>query len=190
MKNKKQNDKLNSQDPLSKSLIYISGRGINIDKCILKDHSRPTGLNSTSQDRFLQSFISPWVSFNGKKKKNQRKCLARLGSGEWERLRTQGAERVPCVRAGRAREDGACRKVLVTYIPVPTSGRREREKFPPRHTHPHHPAPTAAPQCTLCCPPRPGRRGAVRRVGGGEESHTESGFHSPALTGSLQSSDA
>lgn len=68
MKNKKQNDKLNSQDPLSKSLIYISGRSINIDKCILKDHSRPTGLNSTSQDRFLQSFISPWVSFNGKKK--------------------------------------------------------------------------------------------------------------------------
>lgn len=166
MKNKKQNDKLNSQDPLSKSLIYISGRGINIDKCILKDHSRPTGLNSTSQDRFLQSFISPWVSFNGKKKKNQRKCLARLGSGEWERLRTQGAERVPCVRAGREREGGACRKVLVTYIPVPTSGRREREKFPPRHTPPTSPRTHSSTSVYPLLPTTPGSKRSCEEGGG------------------------
>lgn len=165
MKNKKQNDKLNSQDPLSKSLIYISGRGINIDKCILKDHSRPTGLNSTSQDRFLQSFISPWVSFNGKKKKSE-KMSGQAGIRRMGTLENPGG-RTGSLCEGRASKGGwSMQESPRDLHPSPHLRKKRKRKVP---TTPHPPTSPRTHSSTSVYPLLPTTPGSKRSCeeGGG-----------------------
>lgn len=146
------------------------------------------GLNSMSQDRVLGSFISHGCLLMGGGRKSEN-----IWPG-WDEANENASEPKGSLsqRAGEQGRNGACRKELVSYIPVPTLRKnRKRRQFPSHHTPPTSPHTHSSTSVhPLCCPPCLGERGGCEE---GEErwrATLQSGFHSPALARSLQSSDA
>lgn len=117
-----------------------------------------TGLNSTLQDRFLESSYRTWVSFNEKTKKSE-KIPGQAGMGQMGTLQSPkrkrreggkegGRERGALSQRAGCRRDGACRKVLESY----TQPHPQEEKKSSHHATPTRltSQPTAAPsQCAL-----------------------------------------
>lgn len=103
------------------------------------------GLNSMSQDRVLESFISHGCLLIGEKKSEN------IWPG-WDEANGNTSEPKGSLsqRAGEQERNGACRKELMSCIPVPTL-RKKRKETVPITSHPTHSSTSVHRLCSLGC---------------------------------------